>query len=258
MKIYICTDLEGVTGVYRFDQTRERGTPENLEAIRLLMGDIAAVAEGLKEAGVDEIYVRDGHGGGDNFIPTHMVPGVHYISGRATWGPINVLDESFDGAVLLGYHAMNGTADGVLHHTQSSKIEAKYFYDGVERGEIYQSAVTAGHYDVPVMLVTGDEAACREARELLGSDLPTVAVKQGIHREAAIMLAAEETRPLLIEGARKAVEALPQRKPFKIKLPVQVRVRRIAPQGSTGDNPYYVEREAEVDSQLNIIASGSE
>ena len=258
MKIYICTDLEGATGVYRFAQTRERGTPENLEAIRLLMGDIAAVAEGLKEAGVDEIYVRDGHGGGDNFIPTHMVAGVHYISGRASWGPINVLDESFDGAVLLGYHAMNGTADGVLHHTQSSKIEAKYFYDGVERGEIYQSAVTAGHYDVPVMLVTGDEAACREARELLGSDLPTVAVKKGIHREAAIMLAAEETRPLLIEGARKAVEALPQRKPFKIKLPVQVRVRRIAPQGSTGDNPYYVEREAEVDSQLNIIASGSE
>ena len=258
MKIYICTDLEGATGVYRFAQTRERGTPENLEAIRLLMGDIAAVADGLKEAGVDEIYVRDGHGGGDNFIPTHMAPGVRYVSGRASWAPINVLDESFDGAVLLGYHAMNGTADGVLHHTQSSKIEAKYWYDGVERGEIYQSAVSAGHHDVPVMLVAGDEAACREAHELLGDDLPTVAVKKGIHREAAILLAAEETRPLLIEGAKKAIEALPQLKPLKIKLPVHVRVRRIGPQGATGDNPYYVEREAEVDSQLNILASGGE
>ena len=244
--------------MYRFGQPRERGTPENLEAIRLLMGDIAAVAEGLKEAGVDEIYVRDGHGGGDNFIPSHMVSGVHYISGRATWGPINVLDDSFDGAVLLGYHAMNGTADGVLHHTQSSKIEAKYFYDGIERGEIYQSAALAGHYDVPVMLVTGDEAACREARELLGGDLPAVAVKKGIHREAAIMLAAEDTRPLLIEGAERAVEALPQRKPLKIKLPVHVRVRRIGPEGGTGDNPYYVEREVEVDSQLNILGRGGE
>ena len=256
MKIYVCTDLEGATGVYSFAQTRERGAPENLEAIRLLMGDIAAVAEGLKEAGVEEVYVRDGHGGGDNFIPRHMIPGIRYVTGRAGWGPINVLDDSFDGAVLLGYHAMNGTADGVLHHTQSSKVEAKYWYDGVERGEIYQSAVTAGHYDVPVMLVTGDEAACREARELLGDDLPTVAVKEGIHREAAILLAAEETRPLLIEGAKKAVDALPRLKPYKITLPVHVRVRRIGPQGAAGDNPYYVEREATVESQADILASG--
>jgi len=256
MKIYICTDLEGATGVYKFSQTREKGTSENLEAIALLMGDIAAVAEGLKEAGVEEIYVRDGHGGGDNFIPKYMVPGVRYVTGRGSWGPINVLDESFDGAVLLGYHAMNGTADGVLHHTQSSKTEAKYWYDGVERGEIYQSAVTAGHYGVPVMLVTGDEAACREARDLLGDDLPTVAVKKGIHREAAIMLAAEETRPLLIEGAKKAVEALPHLKPYKIKLPVHVRVRHLGPQGATSDNPYYLEREAQVDTQLNILAKG--
>ena len=257
MKIYICTDLEGATGVYNFTQTRGKGTPENLEAIRLLMGDIAAVAEGLGEAGADEIWVRDGHGGGDNFIPKYMVAGVRYVTGRRGPSPISVLDESFDGCVMLGYHAMNGTADGVLHHTQSSKAEAKYWYDGVERGEIYQSAVTAGHYDVPVMLVTGDEAACREARGLLGNDLPTVAVKTGIHREAAILLAAEETRLLLIEGAKQAVRALPDIKPFKIPLPVHIRTRRIGPKGATGENPYYIEREVDVESQQDVLGTGA-
>ncbi|MCX7706299.1 MAG: M55 family metallopeptidase, partial [bacterium] len=80
MKIYICTDLEGATGVFKWVQTREKGT-EFYEAMRLLMRDIGAVCEGLKEAGANEIYVLDGHDGGNNFIPECMVPGVYYITG---------------------------------------------------------------------------------------------------------------------------------------------------------------------------------
>ncbi|HOJ39788.1 MAG TPA: M55 family metallopeptidase, partial [bacterium] len=110
---------------------RETG-PEFTEAMKLLVADIAAVVEGLKQAGVKEIYVIDGHDGGNNFLPEFMVPAVRYITGylrgRLCWG----LDESFAGVILLGYHAMNGTADGVLHHTQSSLAEARYFYHGVE------------------------------------------------------------------------------------------------------------------------------
>jgi len=254
MKVYVSTDLEGITGVYKFKQTRERDTEDYRGAVRLLMHDIAAVAEGLKEAGVEEIHVLDGHGGGDHFLPELMVPGVRYITGLPRPGPACGLDESCDGAILLGFHAMNGTPDGVLHHTQSSRAEAKYWYDGVERGEIYQSAVIAGHYDVPVMLVTGDEAACREARETLGDSLPTVAVKKGLSRQAAVLIAPDETREMLREGARRAVAALPELKPYKIPLPVKARVRRLGPDGATGDNPYYVEREVEVTSALDIIA----
>jgi len=257
MRIYIVTDLEGATGVFKFRQTREKESPEFREAIRLLMGDVAAVAEGLKQAGVDEIYVLDGHDGGNNFIPECMVAGVRYITGWPRPGSLYGLDRSFDGCILVGYHAMNGTPDGVLHHTQSSLTEAKYWYDGVERGEIYQCAVIAGHFDVPVILVTGDEAACREARATLGDDLPTVAVKKGISREAAILLAPEETRELLIEGARRAVAALPHRKPYKISLPVKLRTRRRSPQDGPSESPYFVEREVEVRSALDII-SGSQ
>ena len=257
MKIYIVTDLEGATGVFKFKQTREKG-PEFYDAMKLLMGDISAVCEGLIESGVKEIYVLDGHDGGNNFIPELMVPKVRYITGyprdrKVLYG----LDETFDGVILLGYHAMNGTPDGVLHHTQSSISEAKYFYDGIERGEIYQMAVIAGYYNVPVILVTGDEAACREAKETIGKDLPTVAVKKGISREAAILISPEETKILLKEGAKKAVKMIPKLKPYKIKFPVRLKIRQIVFEGKRPDNPYFSEKEYIVKSALDII-TGSE
>jgi len=258
MKIYISTDLEGATGVFKFAQTREKGAPEFRDAMRYLMHDIAAVAEGLIEAGADEVLALDGHDGGNNFPPDHMKPGVRYITGwprgDALWG----LDESCDGLILLAAHAMNGTADGVLHHTQSSKAEAKYWYDDVEHGEIYQQAVIAGHFDVPVIMVTGDEAACREARALLGEDLPTVAVKKGISREAAVLIPFEETYEMLKEGGRRAVEEMPKRKPYKVKLPIQLRTRRLGPNPDSLDNPHFIERTAEVKSALDIISGSAD
>ena len=250
MKVYVATDLEGVTGVFHFGQTREKGSPENQEACRLLMHDIAAVVAGLKEAGVDEILVMDGHGGANSFIPEMMAPGARYLTGKgSTW---HRLEEGWDGLIMLGYHAMNGVKDGVLHHTGSSKVERKCWYDGVERGELFQQAVLAGSYDIPVMLVTGDEAICREARETLGEATPTVAVKKGICREAAVLIPPEETYSLLKEGAKRAVAAIPDLKPYKIKLPVKLRVRMIHPPDATLDNPYYAEYEGEVTDPKEI------
>jgi D-amino peptidase len=253
MKIYIVTDLEGVTGVFKFKQTREKETPEFREAMRLLMGDIAAVAEGLRQGGATEIVALDGHDGGDNFIPACMVADAQYITGRPRGITLYGLDNTFAGAVLLGMHAMNGTPDGVLHHTQSSLAEAKYCYDGIEQGEIYQFAAIAGHFDVPVILVTGDEAACREAHRLLGEALPTVAVKRGISREAAVLRAPAETLPMLAEGARRAMAALSRRQPLKPAFPVNLRIRTLRAPDSTLESPGFAEREAVVRNGLDII-----
>jgi len=227
MKVYIITDLEGATGVFKFSQTRDRQNPAYRDAVRLLMGDIEAVAEGLRQAGATDIWCLDGHGGGDNVIPELMATGVRYVTGCSRGCPVWGLDESFDAVAAVGYHSMNGTPDGVLHHTQSSLSESKYWYDGVERGEIYQCAVLAGHFDIPVILVTGDEAACREARATLGDDLPTVSVKTGIHREAAVLMAPGDTRTLLAEGARRALADLNKRKPYKPQFPVALTIRSL-------------------------------
>lgn len=223
-KIYINTDLEGISGVFKFDQTREKDTPLNIQACEYFMGDLAAVIDGLHEAGVTDITVLDGHGS-QCIIPHLMVPGAKYVTGKPRPGAGNLseLDSTYAGMIMLGFHAMMGTSDGVLHHTQSSKTENRFWYNGVESGEIAQNALIAGFYGVPVIMVTGDEAVCREATRFFGQTVVTVPVKKGLSREAAVLYPFSETRKALKEGAKRAVAAIPQCKPYIVKTPIRVR-----------------------------------
>ena len=222
LRIYIVTDLEGASGVYKFTQTREPGHPLGEVAMEYLMGDIAAVVRGLRAAGVDEIVILDGHGS-QAFVPHLMEPGATYITGLPRPGPLTGLDGSFAGLIQLGAHAMMGTPDGVLCHTQSSRSENRYWYNGVESGELAQCAAIAGHYDIPTILVTGDVATCREARKFFGTECVTVAVKRGLSREAAELYPFDETRQALYDGAKQAVAAIPRCKPYKLTLPIKVK-----------------------------------
>jgi D-amino peptidase len=224
LKIYVNTDLEGISGVYQFAQTREKGTPLNIQACEYFMGDVAAVVQGLRDGGATEVVVLDGHGN-QAVIPHLMVKGAKYITGRPRPGAGNLtdLDSSFAGMVMLGFHAMMGTPDGILNHTQSSRSENRYWYNGVESGELVQNAVIAGYYDVPAIMVTGDEATCREARRFFGDNIVTVAVKKGVGREAAVLYPFEETRKALYEGAKKAIAAISSCKPYKLKTPIHIR-----------------------------------
>ena len=223
IKIFIETDLEGVSGVYRFSQTRDKGSAENIKACEYFMGDLAAVVRGLRDGGATEILVIDGHGN-QAMIPDLMVAGAKYVTGlprpeNNRWS----LDKSYAGIVLFGFHSMNGTPDGVLCHTQSSESENKYWYNGVESGELAQSASVAGYYGVPPILVTGDEAACREARKFFGEGVVTVATKQGLARESAVLYPFEEVRKALYEGAKKSIAAIPKCKPYVMTTPIKVK-----------------------------------
>ncbi|MHC1765977.1 MAG: M55 family metallopeptidase [Verrucomicrobiia bacterium] len=221
-KVYIITDLEGISGVFQFSQTRETDTPVAREAREYFMGDLAAVVRGLRDGGASEVVVLDGHGN-MALIPHLMAPGARYITGRPLPKQLPELDTNCVGVVFLGFHAMMGTADGVLHHTQSSKTEHRYWYNGVESGEIAQCAALAGHFEVPTILVTGDDATCREAKTFLGEEVVTVSVKKGLGREAAILYPFEETRRALHEGAKRAMGVIGKCRPYKLDLPIQAR-----------------------------------
>ena len=166
VKIYVNTDLEGISGVFKFAQTREKDSPLNIQACEYFMGDLAAVIRGLRDGGATEVLVLDGHGS-QAVIPHLMVPGAKYITGLPRPGILNGLDSSFAGMVMLGFHAMKGTPDGVLNHTQSSESENRYWYNGVESGELAQSAAIAGYFGVPAIMVTGDEATLPGSEEVL-------------------------------------------------------------------------------------------
>ena len=227
-KIYIITDLEGISGVYKFDQAWVKGTPLNLEACEYFMKDVAAVVKGLRDGGATEVVVCDGHGD-QAVIPHLMVPGAVYVTGKPKPGPGSLwgLDNSFAGVVLLGFHAMRGTPDGVLNHTQG--VENRYWYNGVESGELAQNAAIAGYFGVPPILATGDEATCREAKKFFGENCVTVAVKRGIAREAAVLYPFEETQKALYEGAKKAMAAIPECKPYTMTTPIKVREQYLDP-----------------------------
>ena len=77
-KIYVITDLEGISGVYKFAQTRETDTPSARQAREFFMGDLAAVVRGLRDGGATEILVLDGHGN-QALLPELMAPGAKYI-----------------------------------------------------------------------------------------------------------------------------------------------------------------------------------
>lgn len=233
IRIYIVTDLEGASGVYKFAQTREPGNPLGEKAKEYLMGDIAAVVRGLRAANVAEIVVLDGHGS-QAFVPHLMEPGARYITGKPRPGPLTGLDESFDALIQLGAHTMMGTSGGVLAHTQSSRTENRYWYNGVESGELAQCAAIAGHYGVPTIMVTGDEATCKEAKKFFGSNCVTVAVKRGITREAAMLYPFDETRKALYEGARCAVADIPKCQPYKLTLPIRAKKEYLVFDSSSG------------------------
>jgi len=251
LRIYIVTDLEGASGVHKFAQTREPGHPLGEKAKEYLMGDIAAVVRGLRETGVDDIVVLDGHGS-QAFVPHLMEPGAKYITGKPRPGPLTGLDASFAGMIQLGAHAMMGTPDGVLCHTQSSRSENRYWYNGVESGELAQCAALAGHFGIPTIMVTGDEATCREAQKFFGSGCVTVAVKRGIAREAAELYPFEETRPALREGARRAVAAIQHCQPYKLALPIQAKKEYLVFDGPSGQ-PRRVTKEGTIQSALKLL-----
>jgi D-amino peptidase len=151
VKIYVNTDLEGISGVFKFAQTREKDTPLNIQACEYFMGDLAAVIQGLRDGGATEVIVLDGHGT-QAVLPHLMVPGAKYITGIPRPGPGNLsgLDSSFAGMVLLGFHAMMGTPDGGLNPTQSSRSENRYWYNVVESERLPERCYCV-YYGVPVI-----------------------------------------------------------------------------------------------------------
>jgi D-amino peptidase len=222
VRVYICTDLEGVCGVFRFEQTREYNTPANIEARHLLMGEVNAAVAGAFDAGATRVVVRDGHGGARSFFPEELDERAEMIMGMSG-SPDAVMKDGFDCAFLLGYHAMSHTPHAVLCHTQSSATWNNYWINDRLAGEIAQSAIVMGGCDIPVAMVTGDDFTCVEARDWLGDDIVTVQVKKGLTREGAVMLAPKRARQLIREGAKEAVGKAASLKPLKPKFPLKIR-----------------------------------
>ena len=233
MRVHVISDMEGVAGIVKWQQVA--GGEKLYEEGRVLYTEeINAAVRGAKAAGATEIVVMDNHGAGGEYsfnslVPDLLDPDCEYVVQQEWTEYTGFLEAGCDAALLVGMHAMAGTAEGVLSHTVSGQAWQSLRFNGTLVGETGINAAICGHWGVPVVLVTGDRAVCHEARELLGDGLTTVEVKEGLGRFSARMKTPREARELIEEGARKALSDLSATAPYDPGRPCEIAIEFTTP-----------------------------
>ena len=226
MKILMATDMEGVTGVTTWDHV----TPGHAEYTRfrkLMTQDVNAAIRGAYDAGAQEVVVADGHWNGSNILIEELDPRARLNTGSPSpFSMMQGIDKTVDGVMFIGYHARNGSPDAILDHTWSSRTVANVWLNEILTGEYGLNAAVAGHFGVPVIMVSGDQTACAQVTELLG-DVETAIVKQATGRFSADCLAPQVAHETICLSAKRAVEWLRRGdapEPFVLDTPVTVTI----------------------------------
>ena len=221
MKVFISVDMEGITGITDPEDVLPQGA--DYQRGRMFMtGDANAAVLGAFDAGATEVLVNDSHWIMRNLLLEHMDPRARVIKGvHKPLCMVQGIDETFDAAIFIGYHSCAGTEHGVLNHTLLGKEIQNVLLEGEPIGEARLNALLCGHYGVPVAFLSGDTAACSEARAVLGEDLPTYAVKDGIDMFTACCMHPEVTQKGIRDGVKRALESLSgaRRPPYRGKPP---------------------------------------
>ncbi len=225
MKILIADDMEGISGVVDWGHVDSRND-EYQRFRRIMTAEVNAAIKGAFEGGADEVVLSDGHGGAKNVMIEDLDPRARLNSGSpSVYNMMQGIDQGVDGLIFVGYHARYGTYQGVLAHTWSLGVVNCWLNDRVV-GEIGLNASLAGHFGVPLLMISSDQAGCNEAGELV-SGVETVAVKKGSSTFAAECLPPAVSQKLIRETAERVVRNLGKGKapaPIKTATPVVVKV----------------------------------
>lgn len=227
-KYLISVDIEGITGVINKSFSKEDGRHYQL-GCRYMTSDVNAVTQGIINADQDaKIIVRDSHGSrAANLDLGSLHSDACLIQG---WGAIQNmltgLTPDFTGVFLVGYHAGGHNIEAVLGHTMHSIIQHTKV-NGMLMNETGLAAIYAGHMNVPVAFVSGDNHTIAEAHDQLGDNIVGVAVKESYGRDCAVSLSLTQARKLLEQGAKDAVIKLQQKKlaAYKVKTPITLEVK---------------------------------
>ena len=216
MNIYIMVDIEGISGIYTREQTRKDGLYSE-EGRDYLTADVNTCAEACKEAGVEAVYVRDAHDDGSYIRWGELSPAVdHIVKGNAAYRVRYAGIDDCDAVILLGYHAMSGTEGAILAHTMDGGHH--YYVNGVEYGEI---GIDAALCQKPVIMVSGDDKACAEAKRFLPW-VTTCEMKRALDFEKGVLLSPARARARLREKTIEAIGNSAAAKVFTAPSPVSL------------------------------------
>ncbi len=207
MKYLIALDLEGVAGVVGYPYEGLSQGEEYEKAIRESEKEVNAVASTLFSLGATQVFVWDNHGSGVNINFDNLDNRVtRFTSDTGNFKRLSeIAPLSLDGIFLLGYHSREGTINGVLAHTMSSKEFISHSLNGKRIGEIEQDTYLAGEYGVPVLMVVSDDKGCEQAKEFSPS-VVTVVTKTGLGRNKAILRSSEEVVEELKQKTKEAIK----------------------------------------------------
>jgi D-amino peptidase len=228
VKVFVISDMEGIAGIVRPAQTHG-GEALYEEGRKLYTAEINAAVRGAKTAGATEIVVMDCHGAGNAYdfnslLPEELDPDCEFVVQDEWTEYVEFLEQGVDAALFVGMHAMAGTGNGVMAHTVSGVDYHNLWFNGTLVGETGINAALCGTWGCPVLLVTGDGAACAEGKSLLGDGLTTVSVKQGLGAKSARLLPPLRARELVEAGAREALSDLQAVQPYDPGKPCEIKV----------------------------------
>lgn len=231
MRVLISCDMEGISGIVDWEQVTP-GKSEWQRGRRLMVGDVNAAINGAFLGGATAVTVSDAHWNARSLeIETLDARAMLHSGSPSPFSMLQGIDDAaadagvgYDALVCIGYHAMAGAKKGVLCHTWSENVLNVWLND-MQVGEIGLNAAVAGHYGTPLIALSGDRAACREAQDLLGAGVEVAVVKQGTGRFAAECLPLPVAREKICEAVAAAVARRKRGEgasPFRVATPVRL------------------------------------
>ncbi|HYE52455.1 MAG TPA: M55 family metallopeptidase [Azospirillaceae bacterium] len=224
MRLHISADIEGIAGVTSRDHLMPSGF-EYEPARRWMTETVAAVAEEAHALGVEQVVVADSHGNAQNLQMDRLPDYVQVVRGwPRRLGMMQGIDEGpYVGSVMLGYHAGAGSRDGGLAHTLSGRLIREVWINGRVASEAYLNAAVAGHFDVPVLLVSGDDAFVAECREQVG-DVVGATVKWSQGRQSTRTLTPAAACALIRSRFQEAFQSRATRPCLTVPGPIRLEV----------------------------------
>lgn len=215
LKVHISVDMEGIAGVV----TAEQLGPTGFEYARFrefMTREAVAAVNAAKAAGATEIVVADSHGNGQNLLIEQFPLDVRVIrSWPRRLGMVAGIDQDVDAAIFIGYHAGTNNPAGVRAHTFSSANLTRVALNGANVTEGLWNAAIAGHFGVPVIMMSGDDAAIAEVRKAVGT-IEAAETKRTLGFHSALSLTPEASQGLISRQAMAAFKRLGDFKPLKL------------------------------------------
>jgi len=215
--IFVITDAEGVAGICRQEQVE----PRESELRQLLTGEINAAVDGFLAGGADEVIVWDGHDGSQTLSALTIHPRAKLIIGGL--GVTMTMERGYAGLAFIGQHSMANTRGGIMAHSYSSLGIQNLKLNGKPVGEIETRAALAGWFGIPVILLTGDDAAVKELRQIV-PDAELVSVKEGLGRYSCLTLSAKAAQEMIRNAAQRAMAKIGKIRPYRVEGAVTIEV----------------------------------